>query len=166
MAGEIVAPPAIQVPPDADVARVQAAGAFEGSAAHNDTGLTSSPSTLTTSRPNPSGSALSIPHEEHPALPRTVSAMSFSSATTDTAVGCDGSPSPSAEPDRGTIFGEGIVEQPSSMEVLELAEPGSMEVSKEVTVYLGTAPVSMWMTARYEHELLCVSSSDLIKRLL
>ena len=90
----------------------------------------------------------------------------ISFATTITAVGCDGSPSPGAEPDRGLILGELIVDEPSSMEGSEVAESSSLEVSsKETTVYLGTAPVSMWMTARYQQELLCVTSMELVNLL-
>ena len=151
MASESVAPPIIQVFRGADVACGQGGATFEGNPAHSGIGLiSSSPPTLTTSSPTPSGASLSILHGARPSPQRRRSVMSF--ATTVTAVGCDGSQSPSAEPDLGLILGEPIVDEPSSMEGSE----------KEPTVYLGTAPVSMWMTARYQQELLCVSSMDLI----
>ena len=166
MACESVAPPIIQVFPGADVACGQGGATFEGNPAHSGTGLiSSSPPTLTTSSPTPSGAALLIPHGAHSSLQRRGSVTSF--ATTVTAVGCDGSPSPGAEPGRSPILGGPIVDEPSSMEGSEVSESSILEVSKkEPTVYLSPAPMSMWMTARYLPELVCVSSMDHINRLL
>ena len=99
---------------------------------------------LTTSPSPPSGTALSVPREECSPLQRPVSANSFVSATTDTAVGHDGSPSPCAEPEHNTVLEGPIVDEPGSMD----------EAESDVKVFHGAGPLAMWTTARYEHKLL------------
>ena len=153
MASESIALPTIQASTDADPACGQAAGWIEGNAAHGDFTHISSPLPPLTYPLILSDAALSVRHEVHP-LQCQRSPASF--VTCSTKVDHNGFSNPGAEP---------LTNQPDSMEEYGVAESSNISVSEEVTVFLGTAPVSMWMTARYQQHLLCVESSpNLINR--